>query len=218
MRPLCILSTEAVRRTVPPPTPTREFPRIGLERANIGAISLAAGYAKGAIYNYFPSKEELFLAVVDEAWRRRPRGPRHLRRLRRENACGRRSLPSAPGRVRTRFRPALTRPGPFSPPATFEPLSSARAHSPTRADATSVKSRNVVLSNRMDPCVAIASGGCPVPLPARIPRPLLLVVPARNLPRFRSRDSDPSSAASAKSAQRPASPCERQTALHLVTR
>jgi AcrR family transcriptional regulator len=67
MRPLCILSTEAVRRTVPPPTPTREFPRIGLERANIGAISLAAGYAKGAIYNYFPSKEELFLAVVDEA-------------------------------------------------------------------------------------------------------------------------------------------------------
>jgi len=45
----------------------REFARRGLERANIDAISLAAGYAKGTIYNYFSSKEELFLAVVEEA-------------------------------------------------------------------------------------------------------------------------------------------------------
>ena len=45
----------------------REFARRGLERANIDAISLAAGYAKGTIYNYFASKEELFLAVVEEA-------------------------------------------------------------------------------------------------------------------------------------------------------
>jgi AcrR family transcriptional regulator len=44
-----------------------EFGRVGLARANVDAISLAAGYAKGTIYNYFPSKEELFLAVVDEA-------------------------------------------------------------------------------------------------------------------------------------------------------
>lgn len=44
-----------------------EFGRVGLERANVDAISLAAGYAKGTIYNYFPSKEELFLAVVEEA-------------------------------------------------------------------------------------------------------------------------------------------------------
>src|SRR5512133_962291 len=44
-----------------------EFARVGLERANIDAISLTAGYAKGTIYNYFPSKEELFLAVVEEA-------------------------------------------------------------------------------------------------------------------------------------------------------
>jgi AcrR family transcriptional regulator len=44
-----------------------EFARAGLERANVDAISLAAGYAKGTIYNYFPSKEELFLAVVREA-------------------------------------------------------------------------------------------------------------------------------------------------------
>ncbi len=44
-----------------------EFARTGLERANVDAISLAAGYAKGTIYNYFPSKEALFLAVVEEA-------------------------------------------------------------------------------------------------------------------------------------------------------
>ena len=44
-----------------------EFSRTGLERANIDAISLAAGYGKGTIYNYFTSKEELFLAVVEEA-------------------------------------------------------------------------------------------------------------------------------------------------------
>jgi AcrR family transcriptional regulator len=44
-----------------------EFGRAGLERASVDAISLAAGFAKGTIYNYFASKEELFLAVVDEA-------------------------------------------------------------------------------------------------------------------------------------------------------
>jgi len=44
-----------------------EFARAGFERASVDAISLAAGYAKGTIYNYFPSKEELFLAVVEEA-------------------------------------------------------------------------------------------------------------------------------------------------------
>jgi AcrR family transcriptional regulator len=44
-----------------------EFGRVGLERASIDVISVAAGYAKGTIYNYFPSKEALFLAVVEEA-------------------------------------------------------------------------------------------------------------------------------------------------------
>jgi AcrR family transcriptional regulator len=44
-----------------------EFARAGLERANVDAISLTAGYAKGTIYNYFPSKDELFLAVVAQA-------------------------------------------------------------------------------------------------------------------------------------------------------
>jgi AcrR family transcriptional regulator len=44
-----------------------EFSRVGLERANVDAISLAAGYAKGTIYNYFASKDDLFLTVVEEA-------------------------------------------------------------------------------------------------------------------------------------------------------
>jgi AcrR family transcriptional regulator len=44
-----------------------EFGRVGLARANVDAISLAAGCAKGTIYNYFASKQELFLAVVEEA-------------------------------------------------------------------------------------------------------------------------------------------------------
>jgi AcrR family transcriptional regulator len=44
-----------------------EFGRVGLERASVDGISLAAGFAKGTIYNYFPSKEELFLAVVEKA-------------------------------------------------------------------------------------------------------------------------------------------------------
>jgi AcrR family transcriptional regulator len=44
-----------------------EFGRVGFERASVDAISLEAGFAKGTIYNYFPSKEELFLAVVEAA-------------------------------------------------------------------------------------------------------------------------------------------------------
>jgi AcrR family transcriptional regulator len=44
-----------------------EFARKGLEDANINEISLAAGFAKGTVYNHFASKEALFLAVVEEA-------------------------------------------------------------------------------------------------------------------------------------------------------
>ncbi len=43
------------------------FAEAGIEAANINDISLAAGLGKGTVYNYFPSKEALFLAVVDEA-------------------------------------------------------------------------------------------------------------------------------------------------------
>jgi AcrR family transcriptional regulator len=44
-----------------------EFAAAGVDGANVNRISLAAGLAKGTIYNYFPSKRELFLAVVEEA-------------------------------------------------------------------------------------------------------------------------------------------------------
>jgi len=44
-----------------------EFAVGGVDGANVNRISLTAGLAKGTIYNYFPSKHELFLAVVEEA-------------------------------------------------------------------------------------------------------------------------------------------------------
>ena len=44
-----------------------EFARLGLAGANINEISLAAGLAKGTVYNHFPSKEALFLSVVEQA-------------------------------------------------------------------------------------------------------------------------------------------------------
>jgi len=44
-----------------------EFAAYGLAGANINRISVAAGLAKGTVYNYFPSKEELFAAVAREA-------------------------------------------------------------------------------------------------------------------------------------------------------
>lgn len=45
---------------------TVEFAREGYHGANINRISTAAGFAKGTIYNYFPSKRALMLALIDE--------------------------------------------------------------------------------------------------------------------------------------------------------
>ena len=45
---------------------TNEFAREGYDGANINRISKAAGFAKGTIYNYFPSKRALMLALIDE--------------------------------------------------------------------------------------------------------------------------------------------------------
>ena len=42
-----------------------EFSREGYNGANINRISKAAGFAKGTIYNYFPSKRALMLALID---------------------------------------------------------------------------------------------------------------------------------------------------------
>jgi AcrR family transcriptional regulator len=43
-----------------------EIAGAGYQGANINQISLAAGFAKGTIYNYFPSKQALMLALLDE--------------------------------------------------------------------------------------------------------------------------------------------------------
>jgi AcrR family transcriptional regulator len=43
-----------------------EFAREGYVGANVNTISRAAGFAKGTIYNYFPSKQALMLALLDE--------------------------------------------------------------------------------------------------------------------------------------------------------
>jgi AcrR family transcriptional regulator len=47
-----------------------EFASEGYAGANINRISRAAGYAQGTIYNYFPSKQALFAAVVEDIARR----------------------------------------------------------------------------------------------------------------------------------------------------
>jgi len=43
-----------------------EFAREGYERANINRITQAAGVATGTLYNYFPSKNEMMLAILSE--------------------------------------------------------------------------------------------------------------------------------------------------------
>jgi AcrR family transcriptional regulator len=44
---------------------TAEFAREGYHGANINRISQSAGFAKGTVYNYFPSKRALMLALID---------------------------------------------------------------------------------------------------------------------------------------------------------
>lgn len=44
-----------------------EFACKGFAEANINHISEAAGFSKGTVYNYFPSKQALMLALVAEA-------------------------------------------------------------------------------------------------------------------------------------------------------
>ncbi len=42
-----------------------EFAKRGYEKANINTISNKAGFAKGTIYNYFPTKQTLLLKLID---------------------------------------------------------------------------------------------------------------------------------------------------------
>ena len=43
------------------------FAAQGIKGANINLISVGAGLGKGTVYNYFPSKKELYLAVLEWA-------------------------------------------------------------------------------------------------------------------------------------------------------
>ena len=54
---------EVVRRALLE-SAAQHFANHGLAGANINLISLDAGFAKGTVYNYFSSKEELFSAVL----------------------------------------------------------------------------------------------------------------------------------------------------------
>jgi AcrR family transcriptional regulator len=45
---------------------TVKIARDGFDGANINDISTTAGYAKGTVYNYFPSKRHLMLALIDD--------------------------------------------------------------------------------------------------------------------------------------------------------
>ena len=45
----------------------QEFAQNGYDVANVNTISLNAGFAKGTIYNYFPSKMELMLTILEES-------------------------------------------------------------------------------------------------------------------------------------------------------
>lgn len=51
-------------------TAAAHFAERGLAGASMDGVALAAGCAKGTIYNYFESKEELFAKVVAEGCRR----------------------------------------------------------------------------------------------------------------------------------------------------
>ena len=41
------------------------FERYGLKKTNVAEIADAAGIAKGSFYNFYNSKEELFIDVLD---------------------------------------------------------------------------------------------------------------------------------------------------------
>jgi AcrR family transcriptional regulator len=77
-----ILEREMARVTAESRTLTRErlvrtaaerFAHDGFEGAKVDRISIEAGFAKGTLYNYFPSKEALFAAVIEQAAQRAAR-------------------------------------------------------------------------------------------------------------------------------------------------
>lgn len=60
---------ESVRRKLVE-TAAIHFAEHGLVGASVDTISTEAGFAKGTLYNYFTSKDDLFAAVIEEACHR----------------------------------------------------------------------------------------------------------------------------------------------------
>jgi AcrR family transcriptional regulator len=64
---------QARTRTCLMESAARIFARRGLDQASIDEVAADAGYTKGAFYANFKSKEELFLAMLDERFAERVR-------------------------------------------------------------------------------------------------------------------------------------------------
>lgn len=58
------------RRTEILDAATKVFAQVGFASTDVQQIAIAAGVGKGTVYRYFPSKEELFLATVDQGMQR----------------------------------------------------------------------------------------------------------------------------------------------------
>jgi AcrR family transcriptional regulator len=58
------------RRTEILDAATKVFAQVGFASTDVQQIAAAAGVGKGTVYRYFPSKEELFLAAVDQGMQR----------------------------------------------------------------------------------------------------------------------------------------------------
>jgi len=56
----------AITRTRLLDTASRLFSRSGYDAASVADICLAAGVSKGAFYHHFPSKQALFLAILEQ--------------------------------------------------------------------------------------------------------------------------------------------------------
>jgi AcrR family transcriptional regulator len=69
--PLTRKQKQARTRTCLMESAARIFARRGLDQASIDEVAADAGYTKGAFYANFKSKEELFLAMLDERFAER---------------------------------------------------------------------------------------------------------------------------------------------------
>lgn len=63
---LVVAARKTADTTADSPAALEEFSAQGFARASISNISKRAGVAKGTVYNYFPTKELLFEAVLKE--------------------------------------------------------------------------------------------------------------------------------------------------------